>query len=89
MNQESGFVAGPERPPTYIILAILATLFLCFPTGIVAIVYGASVNSAYDRGDLARSEELSASARQWLFFSVIGAIAAWCLFGGMRYWFWA
>jgi hypothetical protein len=90
MSEESSFVPGPEeRPSTYLVLAVLATIFLCFPTGIVAIFYGASVNSAYDMGDLARAQSLSASARQWVFFSIIGAIVGWLFFGSMSYWFWA
>ena len=90
MSEESGFVAGPgDRPPSYFLLSILVTIFLCFPTGIVAIVYSSGVNSAYDAGDFARAEQLSASARQWAFFSIIGAIVAWLCFGGMSYWFWA
>ena len=90
MSDASSFVAGPdERPPSYLLLSILATIFLCFPTGLVAIFYGASVNSAYDMGDVGRAESLSASARQWIFFSISGAIVGWLFIGGTSYWFWA
>lgn len=90
MTEESGLVEGPEdRPPTYMMLSILATIFLCFPTGLVAVFYSFGVNPAYDAGDVAKAEQLSASARQWAFFSIIGAIVA-VLFGGIGYyWWWA
>ena len=51
--------------PTYLAHAILATLFCCWPFGIVSIVYAAQVNSRLAVGDYAGAVDMSGKARTW------------------------
>lgn len=89
MTLETGTDPSSERPRSYLFWAIVATLFLCFPAGIVALIYAAGVNPAFDAGDFRKAAQCSESARQWLFFSVLGALLGWLLFGGYSWWAWA
>lgn len=54
-----------KRPSNYLGWAIAATILCCVPLGVVAIIYSASVNSKFDRGDIAGAEKASDTA-QWL-----------------------
>jgi len=73
---------APPAPPTYasatsasttvgnnLVWAILATLFCCLPTGIVAIVYAAQVNTKLSHGDLAGAQEAARNAATWSWVS--------------------
>jgi hypothetical protein len=51
--------------PNYLVQAILATLFCCWPLGIVAIVKAANVNSINQRGTYAEALAASAEAKKW------------------------
>ena len=53
---------GP-KPPSYLVWAILTTLFCCLPFGIASIVFAAQVDSKYNPGDLAGSQQASDRAR--------------------------
>ncbi|OLT58164.1 CD225/dispanin family protein [Moorena bouillonii] len=59
--------------PNYLPQAILVTLFCCFPFGIVAIVYGAQVNTKYKAGDLEGAYKASDNAKKWCWISFITA----------------
>ena len=37
----------PQRPNSYLALAIISTILCCLPTGIVSIIYATKVNSLY------------------------------------------
>ena len=52
-----------------LVWAILATLFCCLPTGIVAIVYAAQVNTKLSHGDLVGARESARSAAVWSWVS--------------------
>ncbi len=52
-----------------LVWAILATLFCCLPTGIVAIVYAAQVDSKLGAGDVAGAQASSRSAATWSWVS--------------------
>ena len=67
--------------PNHLVWAILATIFCCVPTGIVAIVYAAQVNGRLDAGDYEGARSASNSAKTWAIVSMAlwlvgGAIAA-------------
>lgn len=62
-KRDSG--AERNRPSNYLGWAIAATILCCMPLGVVAIIYSASVNSKFDRGDIAGAEKASDTA-QWL-----------------------
>lgn len=59
----------PPRVPSYLVPAILCTLFCCLPFGIVAIIYAAKVSSKVSAGDLAGAIDSSRKARRWCWVS--------------------
>lgn len=61
--------SGAGAPPNYLVWAILATLFCCLPSGIVAIIYAAQVNSKYQGGDYAGAVDASNKAKLWSWIS--------------------
>lgn len=66
--------SGP-KPPSYLVWAILTTLFCCLPFGIVSIVYAARVDSKYNAGDMAGSLEASNNAKKWAIISALVSVA--------------
>jgi hypothetical protein len=52
-----------------LVWAILATLFCCLPTGIVAIVYAAQVDSKVSAGDIAGAKDSARNAATWSWVS--------------------
>jgi hypothetical protein len=70
-NQAGPGQFGP-RVPTYLVQAILVTLFCCLPFGIVAIVYAAQVDGKQSAGDYEGAARSSFSARRWCW------IGLWC-----------
>ena len=76
----TGRPTPPERIPTYLVPAILVTIFCCLPFGIVSIVYAAQVNSKLDAGDVAGAMHASSNAKTWMWVSLgVG------LFAGVGY----
>jgi hypothetical protein len=57
--------------PTYMVWAILATVFCFLPTGIVAIVFASQVSSKLAAGDRAGAVEASNKAKVWTIISVV------------------
>jgi hypothetical protein len=53
-----------------LVWAILATLFCCLPTGIVAIVYAAQVDSKVSAGDIAGARDSARNAAIWSWVSL-------------------
>ena len=51
--------------PTYLVQAILATLFCCQPFGIVSIVYAAQVSNKLTSGDFTGAVDSSQKAKMW------------------------
>jgi len=70
--------AGP-KPPSYLVWAILTTLFCCLPFGIVSIVFAARVDSKYSVGDLAGSKAASESAKKWAIISALTSVVLFVL----------
>jgi hypothetical protein len=73
---------GPPKgakPDTYLVSAILATLFCCLPFGVVAIVYAAQVDSKWHAGDQAGAQEASGKAKLW---SNVSALTGVVILGG-------
>lgn len=52
-----------------LVWAILATLFCCIPTGIVAIVYAAQVDAKVSAGDIAGAQASARNAATWSWVS--------------------
>ena len=67
-----------QRPnvPNYLVQAILVTIFCCIPTGIVAIIFSAQVNSKLASGDYAGAVRDSNNAKTWCWVSLGLGIAA-------------
>lgn len=65
----------PPCPKTYLVFAILVTIFCCVPFGIPAIVFAAKVENYYRVGDYLMAEESSRKARMWSIISLILGIA--------------
>ena len=56
--------------PNNLVWAILTTLFCCLPTGIVAIVYAAQVDSKVGAGDVAGARQSARNAATWSWVSL-------------------
>lgn len=66
-----------QVPKSYMLPAILVTIFCCTIPGVVAIVYSSSVNSRMMRGDVAGAAKASARAQGWIIASfVLGLLSA-------------
>ena len=69
-GDEAGGPTGPTEPiPSYLVQAILVTLFCCLPFGIAAIVFAAQVDSKASAGDIQGALEASRKARTWTWVS--------------------
>lgn len=58
-------------PSTYLIWAILTTIFCCFIPGIVAIVFSSQVSSRYYAGDIEGAKKSSRNAEIWIIVSIV------------------
>ncbi|QSH42577.1 CD225/dispanin family protein [Lentisphaerota bacterium] len=66
---------GGAPPPTYLVWAILLTIFCCLPFGIPAIVYASQVNSKWAAGNFDGARESSRKAKFWFLLGLcIGLI---------------
>jgi hypothetical protein len=68
------FVA--EKPQSYMVAAILSTLFCFLPFGIVSIVYAAQVDSKFNAGDYEGAQQSSDKARTWYCASIGTGVVA-------------
>lgn len=68
-----GGASGP-KPDTYLVWAILSTLFCCLPLGIASIVFAAQVDGKYNSGDYAGAVESSRKAKQFAKWSAIATV---------------
>ncbi|MEU3484179.1 CD225/dispanin family protein [Streptomyces massasporeus] len=66
-------------PPTYMVAAILVTLFCFFPTGIAAIVFSSQVSAKTNAGDIVGAAEASRKARLWVLVSLAAGLLAWII----------
>jgi hypothetical protein len=64
---------------TYLVPAILATLFCCTPLGIVAIVYASKVSAKRESGDMQGAIAASQEARKWCWISFGLGIFFWII----------
>ena len=59
-----------EQPSTYLLPAILVTIFCCQIPGIVSIVYAAQVSGKWSAGDYPGAQAASANARMWMWIGL-------------------
>lgn len=67
-------VRAPDKPPSYFISSILV-IFLCLPFGIIALIYGLSVQTKWRSGDERGASHASDMAEKWMY----GGIGAFIL----------
>ena len=65
-----------EKPQSYMVAAILSTLFCFLPFGIVAIVYASQVESKFNAGDYEGAQQASDKARTWYYASIGAGVVA-------------
>ncbi|HEX9826711.1 MAG TPA: CD225/dispanin family protein [Flavobacteriaceae bacterium] len=70
----------PQRPSSYLALAIISTILCCLPTGIVSIVYATKVNGLYEDGKYDEAIRASKNAKTWGIISVIAAFLGFLLY---------
>lgn len=70
-SSEQQTASRGQCPDSYLLFAILTTLFCCLPFGIVAIVKAASVSSKYQSGDYEGAVQASNDAKKWCKIAVI------------------
>lgn len=69
-SQSYGQMQNPNTcPNTYLVFAILVTIFCCLPFGIVGIVKASNVSKAFISGDYVGAELASKQAKTW---SIVG-----------------
>lgn len=55
----------PPMPYSFLIPSILATVFCCFPLGIVGIINALKVSEAYKKGNYTEAKDYSENAKKW------------------------
>ena len=63
--------AQPPMPDTYMVWAVLVTVFCCLPFGIVSIVKASQVSSLYSQGRYQEAVAASEAAKKWAIWSAI------------------
>ncbi|MBX3313565.1 MAG: CD225/dispanin family protein [Actinobacteria bacterium] len=64
----------PHKPDSYMVWAILTTLFCCLPFGIVSIINASKVDSMYSAGDYGGARIASDSAKKWATWAAIAGL---------------
>ena len=66
---------APKMPSTYLIPAIIVTIFCCaFIPGVIAIYFASKVSPAYYQGDYAKAERMSDRALIWVLISFVSGL---------------
>jgi hypothetical protein len=65
-----------QPPKSYLILAILVTIFCCLPFGIVGIVYANKVEDRFYAGDLEGALRASSTAKMWTLIGFLCGLGA-------------
>lgn len=74
-TKAEGVSKSSQTPPqNYLVMAILVTIFCCWPLGIPAIIFAAQVNSKFSQGDYAGAEDASKKAKMWSMISLIAGL---------------
>ncbi|MFV0553730.1 MAG: CD225/dispanin family protein [Mangrovibacterium sp.] len=78
-KEDSSSEAHPKYIPTYppksyLVEAILVTIFCCLPFGIISIVHASRVESRFYAGNYEGSFRASRKARRWVIISLISLV---------------
>lgn len=60
---------GPDKPPSYFLSSIIV-LLLCLPFGLIALIYGLSVQTKWKAGDERGASHASDMAEKWMYGGV-------------------
>jgi len=63
----------PDKPPAYLVSSIVVTV-LCAPFGIIAFIYGLTVQTKWRAGDQRGAVHASDMAEKWMYAGVGAAI---------------
>lgn len=66
--------ARPPMPDTYMVWAVLVTVFCCLPFGIVSIVKASQVSSLYSQGRYQEAVAASEAAKKWAIWSAVAGV---------------
>ncbi|MDA8369836.1 MAG: CD225/dispanin family protein [Nocardiopsaceae bacterium] len=72
-----GYPGGGEPPNNFLVPAILATVFCCWPFGIPAILAAAKVNELWNLGDRGGAEEQASKAKRFTIIAAVSAVVLW------------
>lgn len=74
---QEGFENSQSYPnvSSPLVWSILSTIFCCWPTGIVSIVYASQVNSLLSVGSFQKAQKAAGAAKMWALISCILGIA--------------
>ncbi|XP_073672304.1 proline rich transmembrane protein 1B [Paramisgurnus dabryanus] len=64
----------PSLPKDYLVESVLVTVFCCWMSGLVAVIYSAETRAALARGDIREAEKTSQKARMLVISSLIAGI---------------
>lgn len=63
-----------QRIDTWLWQSIVATVFCCLPTGVVAIVFAAQANSAVSAGNWVEAQRKAQQAKTWTLISIVAGV---------------
>lgn len=76
--------AGAAVPlKNHMVMAILSTIFCCWPAGLVGIIMAAQVNSKLQQGDYAGAQKASKAAATWSWVAIIAGALIIILYGAL------
>ena len=79
-EESPGSYEGPRiDPPSYLLHAILVTIFCCNPFGVVAIAFAAQVNARLMAQDYVGANYVSEHARNWCWVSFVCGLVLWTI----------
>lgn len=64
----------PPMPKTYLLWSVLALIFCCIASGVVAVIFSSSVSSRYYAGDYEGAERASRRAQIWIIVSIVAGV---------------
>jgi hypothetical protein len=70
----------PPMPESYLVWAILTTVFCCIPFGIASILSANKVTTAYAAGDYEGAQNASQNAKKWAIWGAASAAVVWLLY---------
>ena len=89
---DSGNYSPQTKPDSFLVWAILCTIFCCLPFGIVSIVYAAKVDSLWYAKDYTGAMEAARKARTWFWwgfgigiFSILITTIFYVIWGAMLF----